>query len=86
MTMDVQMVFIGGLVLCKKDVASEVIVDVEAADFETDELQAAFNAVKGCWEARGDIDLVELNATHKKQADRNRYIREQFSENQSTLV
>lgn len=68
MTMDVQMVFIGGLVLCKKDVASEVIVDVEAADFETDELQAAFNAVKGYWETRGDIDLVELNATHEKQA------------------
>lgn len=69
MTMDVQMVFIGGLVLCKKDVASEVIVDVEAADFETDELQAAFNAVKGYWETRGDIDIVELNATHKKQAE-----------------
>lgn len=69
MTMDVQMVFIGGLVLCKKDVASEVIVDVEAADFETDELQAAFNAVKGYWETRGDIDLVELNATHEKQAE-----------------
>lgn len=69
MTMDVQMAFIGGLVLCKKDVASEVIVDVEAADFETDELQAAFNAVKGYWETRGDIDLVELNATHEKQAE-----------------
>ena len=69
MTMDVQTVFIGGLVLCKKDVASEVIVDVEAADFETDELQAAFNAVKGYWETRGDIDIVELNATHKKQAE-----------------
>lgn len=69
MTMDVQMVFIGGLVLCKKDVASEAIVDVEAADFETDELQAAFNAVKGYWETRGDIDIVELNATHKKQAE-----------------
>ena len=38
MTIDVQTVFIGGLTLCKRDVATEVMVEVDDSDFETKEL------------------------------------------------
>lgn len=69
MTMDVQTVFIGGLTLCKRDVATEVMVDVDDSDFETKELQEAFNAIKGYWELRGYVDVVDLRETHKNVAD-----------------
>lgn len=69
MTMDVQMVFIGGLTLCKRDVATEVMVEVDDSDFETKELQEAFNAIKGYWELRGYVDVVDLRETHKNVAD-----------------
>lgn len=69
MTMDVQTVFIGGLTLCKKDVATEVMVEVDDSDFETKELQEAFNAIKGYWELRGYVDVVDLRETHKNVAD-----------------
>lgn len=69
MTMDVQTVFIGALTLCKKDVATEVMVEVDDSDFETKELQEAFNAIKGYWELRGYVDVVDIRETHKKVAD-----------------
>lgn len=69
MTMDIQTVFIGGLTLCKRDVATEVMVEVDDSDFETKELQEAFNAVKGYWELRGYVDVVDLRETHKNVAD-----------------
>lgn len=69
MTMDVQTVFIGGLTLCKRDVATEVMVEVDDSDFETKELQEAFNAIKGYWELRGYVDVVDLRETHKDVAD-----------------
>lgn len=69
MTMDVQTVFIGGLTLCKRDVATEVMVEVDDSDFETKELQGAFNAIKGYWELRGYVDVVDLRETHKNVAD-----------------
>ena len=69
MTMDVQTVFIGGLTLCKRDVATEVMVEVDDSDFETKELQEAFNAIKGYWELRGYVDVIELRETHKNVAD-----------------
>lgn len=69
MTMDVQTVFIGGLTLCKIDVATEVMVEVDDSDFETKELQEAFNAIKGYWELRGYVDVVDLRETHKNVAD-----------------
>lgn len=69
MTMDVQMVFIGGLTLCKRDVATEVMVEVDDSDFETKELQEAFNAIKGYWELRGCVDVVDLREMHKNVAD-----------------
>nr|DAI74832.1 MAG TPA: DnaB-like replicative helicase [Caudoviricetes sp.] len=69
MTMDVQMVFIGGLTLCKRDVATEVMVEVDDSDFETKELQEAFNAIKGYWELRGYVDVVDLREMHKNVAD-----------------
>lgn len=69
MTMDVQTVFIGGLTLCKRDVATEVMVEVDDSDFETKELQEAFNAIKGYWELRGYVDVVDIRETHKKVAD-----------------
>lgn len=69
MTMDVQTVFIGGLTLCKKDVATEVMVEVDDSDFETKELQGAFNAIKGYWELRGYVDVVDIRETHKNVAD-----------------
>ena len=69
MTMDVQTVFIGGLTLCKRDVATEVMVEVDDSDFETKELQEAFNAIKGYWELRGYVDVVDLRETHKNVAD-----------------
>lgn len=69
MTIDVQTVFIGGLTLCKRDVATEVMVEVDASDFETKELQEAFNAIKGYWELRGYVDVVDLRETHKNVAD-----------------
>ena len=69
MTMDVQTVFIGGLTLCKRDVATEVMVEVDDSDFETKELQEAFNAIKGYWERRGYVDVVDLRETHKNVAD-----------------
>lgn len=68
MTMDVQTVFIGGLTLCKRDVATEVMVEVDDSDFETKELQEAFNAIKGYWELRGYVDVVDLRETHKNVA------------------
>jgi replicative DNA helicase len=67
--MDVQTVFIGGLTLCKRDVATEVMVEVDDSDFETKELQEAFNAIKGYWELRGYVDVVDLRETHKNVAD-----------------
>ena len=69
MTIDVQTVFIGGLTLCKRDVATEVMVEVDDSDFETKELQEAFNAIKGYWEPRGYVDVVDLRETHKNVAD-----------------
>jgi len=69
MIMDVQTVFIGGLTLCKRDVAAEVMVEVDDSDFETKELQEAFNAIKGYWELRGYVDVVDLRETHKNVAD-----------------
>lgn len=69
MTMDVQTVFIGGLTLCKRDVATEVMVEVDDSDFETKELQEAFNAIKGYWELRGYVDVVDLRETYKNVAD-----------------
>ena len=69
MTMDVQTVFIGGLTLCKRDVATEIMVEVDDSDFETKELQEAFNAIKGYWELRGYVDVVDIRETHKKVAD-----------------
>ena len=69
MTMDVHTVFIGGLTLCKRDVATEVMVEVDDSDFETKELQEAFNAIKGYWELRGYVDVVDLRETHKNVAD-----------------
>lgn len=69
MTMDVQTVFIGGLTLCKRDVATEVMVEVDDSDFETKELQEAFNAIKGYWELRGYVDVVDIRETHKDVAD-----------------
>lgn len=69
MTIDVQTVFIGGLTLCKRDVATEVMVEVDDSDFETKELQEAFNAIKGYWELRGYVDVVDLRETHKNVAD-----------------
>ena len=69
MTMDIQTVFIGGLTLCKRDVATEVMVEVDDSDFETKELQEAFNAIKGYWELRGYVDVVDLRETHKDVAD-----------------
>lgn len=69
MTMDIQTVFIGGLTLCKRDVATEVMVEVDDSDFETKELQEAFNAIKGYWEIRGYVDVVDLRETHKNVAD-----------------
>lgn len=69
MTMDVQTVFIGGLTLCKRDIATEVMVEVDDSDFETKELQEAFNAIKGYWELRGYVDVVDLRETHKDVAD-----------------
>lgn len=69
MTIDVQTVFIGGLTLCKRDVATEVMVEVDDSDFETKELQEAFNAIKGYWELRGYVDVVDLRKTHKNVAD-----------------
>ena len=69
MTMDVQTVFIGGLTLCKRDVATEVMVEVDDSDFETKELQGAFNAIKGYWELRGYVDVVDIRETHKNVAD-----------------
>ena len=69
MTMDVQTVFIGGLTLCKRDVATEVMVEVDDSDFETKELREAFNAIKGYWELRGYVDVIELRETHKNVAD-----------------
>ena len=69
MTIDVQTVFIGGLTLCKRDVATEVMVEVDDSDFETKELQEAFNAIKGYWELRGYVDVVDLRETHKDVAD-----------------
>lgn len=69
MTIDVQTVFIGGLTLCKRDVATEVMVEVDDSDFETKELQEAFNAIKGYWQLRGYVDVVDLRETHKNVAD-----------------
>lgn len=69
MTIDIQTVFIGGLTLCKRDVATEVMVEVDDSDFETKELQEAFNAIKGYWELRGYVDVVDLRETHKNVAD-----------------
>ena len=69
MTIDVQTVFIGGLTLCKRDVATEVMIEVDDSDFETKELQEAFNAIKGYWELRGYVDVVDLRETHKNVAD-----------------
>lgn len=69
MTIDVQTVFIGGLTLCKRDVATEVMVEVDDSDFETKELQEAFNVIKGYWELRGYVDVVDLRETHKNVAD-----------------
>lgn len=69
MTMDVQTVFIGGLTLCKRDVATEVMVEVDDSDFETKELQEAFNAIKGYWELRGYVDVVDIREMHKNVAD-----------------
>lgn len=69
MTMDIQTVFIGGLTLCKRDVATEVMVEIDDSDFETKELQEAFNAIKGYWELRGYVDVVDLRETHKNVAD-----------------
>ena len=69
MTMDVQTVFIGGLTLCKRDVATEVMVEVDDSDFETKELQEAFNAIKGYWALRGYVDVVDIRETHKNVAD-----------------
>lgn len=69
MTIDVQTVFIGGLTLCKRDVATEVMVEVDDSDVETKELQEAFNAIKGYWELRGYVDVVDLRETHKNVAD-----------------
>lgn len=69
MTIDVQTVFIGGITLCKRDVATEVMVEVDDSDFETKELQEAFNAIKGYWELRGYVDVVDLRETHKNVAD-----------------
>lgn len=69
MTIDVQTVFIGGLTLCKRDVATEVMVEVDDSDFETKELQEAFNAIKSYWELRGYVDVVDLRETHKNVAD-----------------
>lgn len=67
--MDVQTIFIGALTLCKKDIASEVMVDIEDNMFRTQELQQAFNAVKGYWEERGRVDVVEINTLHPDVAE-----------------
>ena len=69
MTMDIQTVFIGGLTLCKRDVATEVMVEVDDSDFETKELKEAFNAIKGYWELRGYVDVVDIREMHKNVAD-----------------
>lgn len=67
--MDVQVIFIGALTLCKKDIATEVMVEVEDSDFETKELRDAFNAVKGYWEAKGRVDLADLMGKHEEAAE-----------------
>lgn len=67
--MDVQVIFIGALTLCKKDIATEVMVEVDAEDFETQELRDAFNAVKGYWEAKGRVDIADLMGKHEKAAE-----------------
>ena len=45
------------------------MVEVDDSDFETKELQEAFNAIKGYWELRGYVDVVDLRETHKNVAD-----------------
>ena len=60
MTMDVQTVFIGALMLCKPGVVDEIIPDLEL-DLFRPELRNAFAAVQGYWTARGKIDIVEIN-------------------------
>lgn len=52
MTMDVQTVFIGALMLCKPGVVDEIIPDLEL-DLFRPELRDAFAAVQGYWTARG---------------------------------
>lgn len=63
MTMDVQTVFIGALMLCKPGVVDEIIPDLEL-DLFRPELRDAFAAVQGYWTARGKIDIVEINTQH----------------------
>lgn len=63
MTMDVQTVFIGALILCKPGVVDEIIPDLEL-DLFRPELRDAFAAVQGYWTARGKIDIVEINTQH----------------------
>ena len=52
MTMDVQTVFIGGLTLCKRDVATEVMVEVDDSDFETKIAYCRGNAGAGVQRAK----------------------------------
>mgnify|MGYP003597036625 FL=1 len=63
MTIDVQTVFIGALMLCKPGVVDEIIPDLEL-DLFRPELRDAFAAVQGYWTARGKIDIVEINTQH----------------------
>ena len=63
MTMDVQTVFIGALMLCKPGVVDEIIPDLEL-DLFRPELRDTFAAVQGYWTARGKIDIVEINTQH----------------------
>ena len=63
MTMDVQTVFIGALMLCKPGVVDEIIPDLEL-DLFRPELRDAFAAVQGYWTASGKVDIVEINTQH----------------------
>ena len=68
MTMDVQTVFIGALMLCKPGIVDEIIPDLEL-DLFRPELRDAFAAVQGYWTARGKIDIVEINAASRRGTD-----------------
>lgn len=69
MTMDVQTVFIGALMLCKPGVVDEIIPDLEL-DLFRPELRDAFAAVQGYWTARGKIRYSrDKHAASRRSAD-----------------